>query len=169
MVDLILNANISEPTDYEVRKTVKAVVVDEKGNTLTFGPYLLGGGVEEGESDEEAIAREMIEEAGIEVEILRPLGTVVGYRDALKRKYVVNGYLCRYKEKICEPTTTEEGEMNQVLKWHSPSEAIHYIESQLEAEKRAQLTQEPDRRKDIGQSLLYNKLTALAFLKEAFK
>lgn len=166
MVDLILNENSTEPTDYTERRTVKAVVIDNEGKTLTFGPYLLGGGVEEGESDEQAIAREMLEEAGIEVEIIKPLGRVVGYRDALKKKYIVDGFLCKFVRKICEPTTIDEGERNQKLIWHTSKEATLYVENEIEKLKAM------DRNSFIGdqyQSLLFNKLTALAFLKEAFQ
>ncbi len=165
MVDLILKETEAEPTDYQERRTLKAVVVDERGRTLTFGPYLLGGGVEEGESDEQAIAREMLEEAGIEVEISKPLGRVIGYRDAIKRKYIVDGFLCRYLRKVCEPTTTADDEIGRESVWHNTiKDAVKYIESEIEKVKAS------DRalyKGDGYQSSLYNKLTALAFLNEA--
>ncbi len=68
----------------KTRIIVSAVI--EKGSDLLFGkkrsdvgPYpntwhLIGGGVEEGEFLEDAIKREIKEEAGIEVEISRSLG-----------------------------------------------------------------------------------------------
>ena len=46
---LTLNSNDFEPQDYEIRKTVKAVIFNDEGEVLMFGNSLVGGGVEEGE------------------------------------------------------------------------------------------------------------------------
>lgn len=165
MVNLILKETEAEPIGYSERRTVKAVVVDDKGRTLTFGPYLLGGGVEEDESDGQAIAREMLEEAGIKVKILKPLGRVVGYRDAIKKKYIVDGFLCKFIRTLSMPTTTAEDEVGRESLWHeSVEEAVQYVENEVEKMKQGDKN---SYKGDSYQSLLYNKLTALAFLKEA--
>jgi ADP-ribose pyrophosphatase YjhB (NUDIX family) len=68
----------------KTRVIVSAVI--EKNNDLLFGkkrtnigPYpntwhLIGGGVDDGELLSDAIKREIKEEAGVEVEIIKPLG-----------------------------------------------------------------------------------------------
>ncbi len=167
MIDLIFKESEVVPEGYAERRTVKAVVVDDKGKVLTFGPHLLGGGVEVGESDEQAIAREMLEEAGIEVEIIRPLGRVVGYRDAIRKKYIVDGFLCKYIRKLSTPTTTDEDEIGRESLWHNSTEkAIQYVAEEV---KKVQQTDKASYEGDGYQSRLYNAQTALAFLKEAFK
>lgn len=166
MTLLTLNANSTEPTDYLERKAVKAVVVDGDGNTLTFGSYLLGGGIDEGEGDEEALHRELMEEAGIEVEIIRPLGKIIGYRDALKKKYDTNGYLCRYLKTVSTPTTIEQYEKEIDLIWDTPKETIKRFEEEI---LDLQNVNKNTFNGDEYQSRLYNRQMSLAFLKEAFK
>jgi 8-oxo-dGTP diphosphatase len=166
MTLLIMNANPTEPTDYLERRVAKAVIVNDEGLTLTQGPYLIGGGVEEGETFEQALHREAIEEAGIEVEIVRPLGVIVGYRDALKKKYFTQGYFCTYLRTVSEPTTTDTEELDQKLEWLPPEESIKRIESEIEMLKHAD---QGTFTGDEYQSRLYNRQMTLAFLKEAFK
>lgn len=92
---LTLNANKFEPENYSVRKTVKTIIPNENNEVLIFGSNLIGGGVEKGESDEDALKREALEEAGIEIEIIKPLGDITQYRDFLKKKYIITGYISR--------------------------------------------------------------------------
>ena len=69
---------MSEP---RLRRATRAVVIDERDRTLLvrfdFGDRVVwatpGGGIEEGESDEAAIRRELLEEAGLEGFELGPL------------------------------------------------------------------------------------------------
>ncbi len=163
---LILNENPTEPVDYEERKTAKGVIVDDNGNTAILSSYLIGGGVENGESYEEALHREAMEEAGMKIEIIKPLGEVIGYRDALKRKYLAKGYLCKYLEIVSAPTTNDTEERGQILIWKKPHEAIARFESEIDYLK----TEDKSLYKgDEYQSKLFNRQMSLAFLKEAFK
>lgn len=58
---------------HKLRKTVRAVIINDDGEFLLIQPHgyeadiwtLVGGGVEDGESDEQAMLREIREEAGI--------------------------------------------------------------------------------------------------------
>jgi len=70
------------------RKIVRAIVVDEEGyfyfvrvhrdDIFGTGVFIetAGGGVEEGESTEEAIHRELKEELGVKVDVLCKIGLV---------------------------------------------------------------------------------------------
>lgn len=68
------------------REAVRAVLLDDQGRIglieATLGGYykLPGGGIDAGELREQALRRELIEEAGYEIEIIDKLGYTVEYR-----------------------------------------------------------------------------------------
>lgn len=71
---------------YELRKSARAILLNEQGKmatqylqTYTFHK-LPGGGVEPGESLEEAVLREVKEEVGCDAKINDLLGVVIEYR-----------------------------------------------------------------------------------------
>jgi mutator protein MutT len=77
-----------------------------------------GGGVEEGESPEEAVKREIKEELGIEIEILEPLDFIEHLSDT-GQHWIALGYLAKVKNgepRIMEPEKIEE------IKWFSLDE-----------------------------------------------
>lgn len=158
-----INENSFEPQDYSIRKVVRSLILDEtETKILFFGSMLVGGGVEDGESDEEAIARETMEEVGAKVEIIKPLGEVIAYRDYLKKKYVINGYLCKIIGELGESTTTDLEEKKTEKTWIEIPKAIEKLESEIQA-----LITSPDPVKDdITQRRVYNRKTSLIFLME---
>lgn len=162
----VLSVGKPEPTDYTTRLTAKAVVMDKNGNTALFSGLLLGGGVKEVETIEEALHRECIEEAGITVEILRSLGVVVQYRDKLKKKYEIHGFLARVVGENSTPTTKQSDELGKTTEWLSLDEARIMFEKRI-----SELESLPaDRLADDSiQGKLYNTITALIFLNEATK
>ncbi len=163
---LVLNLNDHEPLDYSLRNTVKAVILNDQGEVLMYGSTLVGGGLEERESDDDALKREAIEEAGIDIEMQKLLGEVIMYRDFLKKKYVVKGYLCRYLRSLGLPTTTQADEQNVKGVWENPSEAMLKIAEEIEVlEKEGSKCSEGD----TFQSRLFNRQATLYFLKQVFK
>lgn len=71
---------------YELRKSARAILLNDKGEmatqylqTYTFHK-LPGGGVEQGESLEEAVLREIKEEVGCDAKINSLIGVVIEYR-----------------------------------------------------------------------------------------
>ena len=80
------------------RKIARAVVLDENKNIIIleikrndiFGNYSYletpGGGVEPNETISSAIKRELEEEIGVKVKIIKKLGVVIDYYNLLKRK-----------------------------------------------------------------------------------
>ena len=93
-------------TDH-TRQIVRAIVFDDEGwfhfSQITrndeFGNATLietaGGGVEEGEDPPTALARELREELGAEVEILCKIGVVEDYYNLIHRRNINHYYLCR--------------------------------------------------------------------------
>ena len=89
------------------RQIVRAIVFDNEGYyyfvRLTrddiFGPATLietsGGGVESGEDLHIAIARELKEELGVEVEIICKIGVVSDYYNLIHRHNINNYFLCK--------------------------------------------------------------------------
>ncbi len=155
------------PVGYQDRPTVKAVVMDEgQKQVLLFSGSLLGGGVENGETDEEALKRECLEEAGISIEIIKPLGTVIQFRDILKKRYEVHGFLVRHLEKLSEPTDMNEGKKRRVLLWRSIPDAISMLKTSIESIEQIREAESFD---DSSQARLYNAKMALIFLEQAEK
>ncbi len=159
---LILNANDTEPLDYRDRQVVKAVILDDAGRVLMYGSTLVGGGIDEGETDEEALLREAIEEAGAEIAVTRSLGEMIAYRDFFKRKYITRAYVCTYVQTLGAPTSTQEDEIGIVAEWEDIESAIERVTKEiilLQAEG-------PDAYEgDEYQDKLYNRQMAVYFLK----
>ena len=85
------------------------------------GVYLPGGGIEAGESAEEALRREVREETGMEIEIVSPMGTVRQYAFWRGDWYNKIGqyFLCRPISNEGVPT-----EDDHTLHWWSGTQAM---------------------------------------------
>lgn len=161
----ILSEFGNKNSNYKDRPTVKAVIVDETTNRiLTHGGLLVGGGIEERESDEQALHREALEEAGAKVEIGKLIGTALQYRDFIQKKYITNGYFCRYISKISDPTTTDPEEQIEILQWEDPREAIERLKLEISS-----ILKEQVKETDRYQERLYNRQIALTFLEAVYK
>ncbi len=163
MTLLTINSNAFEPQDYTIRKTVKAVIVNDSNEILLFGNSLVGGGVEEGETDEQALYREAMEEVGMRIEIKKPIGEVIQYRDVLKKKYIVTGYVCKYISTVSDPTSDQRDERGIKAVWKKPEDVIVQLESEIMTLRNADQSAYEG---DSYQSKLYNRETTVALLKE---
>ena len=95
-----------QPADH-ARTTARAVLFDDRGRFYfmrverddVFGRATLietsGGGVEPGEDLREALRRELREELGAEVEILRELAVVSDFYNVIRRRNINHYFLCR--------------------------------------------------------------------------
>lgn len=157
-----INDNDFEPQGYFIRPVVRCIILDEsETKVLFFGSHLVGGGVEEGETDEEAVAREAMEEVGMKLQIMKSLGEVIAYRDFIKKKYIVHGYLCKQVGELETPTTTDPEEQGMKTTWIEINTAIKKLENEIAS----LLNEYPVIIADEIQRKGHNRKTSLAFLK----
>ena len=130
-------------TDHD-RQIVRAIVVDDSNQFYfvravrddEFGAATLietsGGGVEPGENFRQAILRELREELGAEVTILRKIGIVSDYYNLIHRHNINHYFLCRVKSFGDRQLTAEEAGQ-----FHLSTLRLSYDEAVGEYERRA--------------------------------
>ncbi len=116
---------------YELRKSARAILLNEQGEVatqyLTKYNYhkLPGGGVDVGESIEEALVREVKEEVGCDCVVERPIGMTVEYRNKYKLLHISYCFLAQVQGAIgtpaLEPGEIEEG---QETLWLPPATVL---------------------------------------------
>lgn len=113
-----------ENVQYAKRDGVYAIIERENDNKIaiaTDGDYFfLGGGIEEGETEIEALRRELIEESGYSVKNIKYFDKISSYyisqrRGALDK--IATFYIAEFDEKVTEPI-----EKNYKIVWINPSE-----------------------------------------------
>ena len=123
------------------RQTARAIVFDDEGYFYfvhvdrddDFGKvkYIetAGGGVEDGETPDVAIYRELEEELGASVEVICKIGVVSDYYNKIKRHNINNYYLCRVLS-FGEKHMTED----EINSWHLSTAKLRYDEAVAEYE-----------------------------------
>lgn len=121
---------------YKLRKASRSIVLNDSQNiALLFvskNNYhkLPGGGIEAGEDIKTTLNREVMEEAGVEINILGEIGTIMEYRNKHKLLQISYCYYSEVKGKIKEPSfTDEETNSGFQLKWVALEEAISILEN----------------------------------------
>ena len=118
-------------SEYKLRKSARAVVLNGRGematqylNTYTFHK-LPGGGVDRGETLEQALKREVLEEVGCDCEITHKLGLVIEYRNKYKLLHISFGFVAKVVGELVAPTL-EAGEIEegQETLWLPPTEVL---------------------------------------------
>lgn len=122
--------------EYRDRIGAYAVIPDKNGNVCTVkackGNFLIGGGIEEGESHLECIKRECLEETGFDIEVRDFIckGDIFFYSDLLDcyLHQIGHYYFAELKNKLQEPT-----EENHTLEWIRVNEVENkmFLENQI--------------------------------------
>ncbi len=118
-------------SDYRLRKSARAILINDEGKIATqyLRTYtyhkLPGGGVDAGESLEEALVREVVEEVGCACEIERPVGMVIEYRNKYKMIHLSFCFVAKVIGEIGEPELeAEEIEEGQTTLWLPAEEVL---------------------------------------------
>lgn len=117
--------------NYKLRKSARAILLNEEGNMATqyLQTYtyhkLPGGGVDLGETVEEALRREILEEVGCDSEILNEIGVVIEYRNRYNLLHISYCFSAKVVGKVGE-SKLEEGEIEegQTTLWMPPQEVL---------------------------------------------
>ena len=125
--------NISE---YKEESSVKAVIFNKENKIALLyvkkdGFYKLpGGGVESGESLDVALAREVHEEVGCEIEIIKELGEIEEYYDQIKLKKISYGYVAQMTGGASGTAFTDnEKSLGFELQWLDFKEAVNKMKN----------------------------------------
>lgn len=143
LITKITDADIGEKV-YEInnpttRKAVRTILLNDLGEIAILhkaekNEYkLIGGGVENDETLEQALRREVLEESGCEINILKELGYVEEYRTI--NNFVQTSYV--YVTKVSNDTkklhlTKQEKDEGAELCWFKPEVALRQISDSYE-------------------------------------
>ncbi len=143
---------------YTDRPTVKVVIKNNNKVLILNKGLLPGGGIDPGESDQDAITRELQEELGVTVTDVQEIGTVVQYRNLLEKKYLINGYTAELETTGGLTDPQDEGEAQFTIQWLTVEDAVKFVTESIEEAKLKPMDD------DANQGKLYNLMATYNFL-----
>ncbi|MBZ9609862.1 NUDIX domain-containing protein [Clostridium estertheticum] len=121
---------------YKLRKASRAVVLNNSRKIallyVSKNNYhkLPGGGIEAGEDRNIALNREVMEESGVNIDILGEVGTIIEYKNMQNILQISYCFYSKVKGYIKQPSFTDEEIDNGFqLKWVALDEAILILEN----------------------------------------
>ncbi len=123
-------------SEYRLRKSARVILLNKEGKMATqyLKTYnyhkLPGGGIDAGESTEEALKREVKEEVGCDCEIVRSIGMTIEYHNKYKLFHISYCYEAEVIGEIGE-SALEDGEIEEGHEtlWLSPVEVLNKMKS----------------------------------------
>ena len=123
-------------TQYELRKSARVILLNANGEIAVqhlqnYKFYKLpGGGVDTGESIEQAAIREVQEEVGCDCEITRPIGMVIEYREKYKLIHISYCFVAKVVSPITAPAFEEdEIKAGQANIWITPNKVLELVKN----------------------------------------
>lgn len=139
LTDKDIGIEPKEINEYKLRIAARGIVIKDggkialqyKSNTNEF--KLIGGGIENEEELEDAFKREVLEETGCEVEIIKKLGVTEEYISLKKAKQISHIFIAKVIKDlhILKLTEKEKREGAQLI-WETPEEALKLIKNSYE-------------------------------------
>ena len=116
----------SDSCNFKALKLYQSLLSLNKANKNEY--KLPGGGLEDNEEEEEAFKREVLEETGCVVEIIKKLGTAEEYKNKINYKQISHVFVGKVIEdtKHLNVTKKEKDEGARLL-WETPSKALELI------------------------------------------
>ena len=118
----------------KIRLGARGIVVRDDGEIAIFNKVkknefkLPGGGIENDEDPKEAFKREVLEETGCVVEIVKELGIVEEYKSQTNFKQVSNVFVSKVMQDTKNLNITQkEKDEGAVLLWEMPEKALELI------------------------------------------
>ena len=120
---------------YKLRKAARALVFNTKGeialmNVSNHSYYKLpGGGIEFGETVQQALVREIIQEVGATVDVVGEIGTIIEFRN--EHTLIQISYCFVTKVKKLGKNSLDSGELADGFKveWHTIDKAIELLKN----------------------------------------
>ncbi len=134
ITDLDIGENFVELKNPKLRFAARGIVIREDGKIAVFNKSnkneykLPGGGIEGEEEPKEAFKREVLEETGCEVEIVKQIGITEEYKSLNNFKqtsYVFVGRVIKDTKQL--HVTEKEKEEGAKLLWETPEKALELI------------------------------------------
>ncbi len=129
-----INLDVKDMKNCKVRIAARGIVMDDKGRIALQlkskkNQYkLIGGGIEDNEDFGVAFKREVLEETGCQVEIIKKLGLVIENRGFLDLKQTSHIFVSRViNDTHILDLTEKEANEGAKLVWLSPKEALEKL------------------------------------------
>ena len=139
LVDEDFGLNSIKFNNPKIRKGARGIIINHDGKIAVFNKVnkneykLPGGGINDGETPEEAFKREALEETGCEIEIVKSLGTIEEHKSLENFKQISYIFVAKVLNDNHELNLTkkEKNEGSQIL-WLPKKEALDLITNCIE-------------------------------------
>ena len=118
----------------KLRLASRGIVIRDDGKIAVFNKYnkneykLPGGGTEDSETAEETFIREVLEETGCKVEIIKHIGITEEYKGQSNFKQISNVFIGKVIENTKQLNVTQkEKDEGARLLWETPEKALELI------------------------------------------
>ena len=120
--------------EYSVRSAAREIIFNKQNKiALLYSKKLNfhklpGGGIEENEDIKIALKRELSEEIGCDIEIIKEIGKIIEIKDRYSQKQTSYCFSGKVKNKGNNSFTQEEKDIGMEIKWERVESAIKLLE-----------------------------------------